>query len=176
VFMQAFNDYLYLEPTGAVADGLGVFRYRQRDALFSGVEAEWTVPLTANTAANPWQLRLAGDLVRGQLQHGGGPLPMMPPARLSLELRHQRGPWSLNGGAQWTAAQHRVAANEPPTRSALNVTTDLNWEGEWFGLDTNLFLRFNNVLDRDLRRHTSVLKEYVPLPARGLAAGIRVAF
>ena len=176
VFMQAFNDYLYLEPTGAVADGLGVFRYRQRDALFSGVEAEWTVPLTANTAANPWQLRLAGDLVRGQLQHGGGPLPLMPPARLSLELRHQRGPWSLNGGAQWTAAQHRVAANEPPTRSALNVTTDLNWEGEWFGLDTNLFLRFNNVLDRDLRRHTSVLKEYVPLPARGLAAGIRVAF
>ena len=176
VFMQAFNDYLYLEPTGAVADGLGVFRYRQRDALFSGVEAEWLAPLTANTAANPWQLRLAGDWVRGQLQHGGGPLPMMPPARLSLELRHQRGPWSLNGGAQWTAAQQRVATNEPPTRSALNVTADCNWEGEWFGLNTNLFLRFNNALDRDLRRHTSVLKEYVPLPARGLAAGIRVAF
>jgi iron complex outermembrane receptor protein len=100
----------------------------------------------------------------------------MPPARLSMELQHQRGPWSLNGGAQWTAAQQRVAANEPPTRSALNVTADLNWEGEWFGLGTNLFLRFNNLLDRDLRRHTSVLKEYVPLPARGLAAGIRVAF
>jgi iron complex outermembrane receptor protein len=176
VFMQAFNDYLYLEPTGAVADGLGVFRYRQQDALFTGAEAEWTLPLTDAGTSNPWQLRMAGDLVRGQLQHDGGPLPMMPPVRLSMELRHQRGPWSLNGGAQWTAAQQRVAANEPPTRSALNVTADCNWEGEWFGLNTNLFLRFNNVLDRDLRRHTSVLKEYVPLPARGLAAGIRVAF
>ena len=175
-FVQAFNDYLYLEPTGAVADGLGVFRYRQQDALFSGMEVEWIAPLTAADAVNPWQLRLAGDLVRGQLQDGGGNLPMMPPARLSMELQHQRGPWSLNGGAQWTAAQQRVAANEPPTRSALNVTADLNWEGEWFGLGTNLFLRFNNLLDRDLRRHTSVLKEYVPLPARGLAAGIRVAF
>ncbi len=176
VFMQAFNDYLYLEPTGAVADGLGVFRYRQRDALFTGAEAEWTLPLTDAGASNPWQLRMAGDLVRGQLQHGGGPLPMIPPVRLSLELRHQRGPWSLNGGAQWTTAQHRVAANEPPTHSGLDVTADCNWEGEWFGLNTNLFVRFNNVLDRDLRRHTSVLKEYVPLPARGLAAGIRVAF
>ena len=176
VFWQAFNDYLYLKPTGLVTDGLGVFRYRQQDALFTGAEAEWTTPLTAADASNPWQLRLAGDLVRGRLQQGGGPLPMMPPVRLSLELRHQRGPWSLNGGTQWTSAQHRVAANEPPTRSGLDVTADCNWEGEWFGLNTNLFLRLNNVLDRDLRRHTSVLKEYVPLPARGLAAGIRIAF
>lgn len=176
VFAQAFDDYLYLEPTGTIIDGLGAFQYRQRDALFTGAEAEWLVPLGSPAAANPWQLRLAGDLVRGKLRHGGGDLPMMPPLRFSAELRHQRGAWSVNGAAQWSAAQHRVAANEPPTRAALAVTADVNWEGAWLGLTTNVFLRVNNLLDRDLRRHTSVLKEYVPLPARGLAAGIRMAF
>ncbi len=176
VFAQAFSDYLYLEPTADVVDGLGVFHYRQQDALFTGAEAEWTLPLTSTGAANPWQLRLAGDLVRGKLQHGGGDLPMMPPLRVSMELRHQRGAWSLNAGAQWSAAQRRVALNEPATRAGLAATLDVNWEGQWLGQTTNVFLRVNNVLDRDLRRHTSVLKEYVPLPARGLAAGVRIAF
>lgn len=175
VFVQSFNDYLYLQPTGDSAGGLGVFRYRQGDARFTGAEAEWTLPLTAPATMNPWELRLAGDLVRGKLLNGGS-LPMMPPLRLSAELRHQRGPWSLNGGVQWNASQQRVAMNEPSTHSGLDVTADLNWEGEWRGLDVNAFLRLSNLLDRDLRRHTSVLKEYLPLPARGLTAGLRVAF
>ena len=113
--------------------------------------------------------------MRGNLRSGSN-LPMMPPLRLSAELRHQRGPWSLNGGVQWNDSQQRVATNEPPTRSGLDVTADLNWEGEWRGLEVNAFLRLNNLLDRDLRRHTSVLKEYLPLPARGLTAGLRIAF
>jgi iron complex outermembrane receptor protein len=176
LFVQSFNDFLYLEPDGTVADGLGVFHYRQQDALFTGVEAEWTLPLTPAGAANPWQMRLAGDLVRGKLQQGGGDLPLMPPMRLTAELQHQRGAWSLNGGVQWSAAQRRVAINEPPTRAALAVTADASWEGEWLGMNTNVFLRVNNLLNRDLRRHTSVLKEYVPLPARGIAAGVRISF
>jgi iron complex outermembrane receptor protein len=69
-----------------------------------------------------------------------------------------------------------VAINEPPTRAALAVTADASWEGEWLGMNTNVFLRVNNLLNRDLRRHTSVLKEYVPLPARGIAAGVRISF
>ncbi len=191
VFAQDFHDYLYLEPTQLVTDGLGVFRYRQGDALFTGLEVEWILPFANhgnahgnahdtthhrdNSQRSGYELRLAGDLVRGRLKHGND-LPLMPPLRLTAALQHQRGPWSAHLELQWSQRQDRVAAYEPTTRAALATNGDLNWGGTWGGLDTTIFLRVNNLLNRDLRRHTSVLKEYVPLPARGLTVGVRVQF
>ena len=36
-----------------------------------------------------------------------------------------------------------------------------------------LFLRGNNLLDEEARRHTSPLKEVAPLPGRSLILGVR---
>jgi iron complex outermembrane receptor protein len=39
-----------------------------------------------------------------------------------------------------------------------------------------MFLRGSNLLDEELRRHVSPLKEYVPLPGRSLLLGVRASF
>ena len=85
--------------------------------------------------------------------------------------------WGIIGlDLYWTAAQGRVAAGEPPTGSGLEVDFAVDWGGEWHGMPVSAFMKANNLLDRDLRRHVSPLKEYVPLPGRGVAAGLRLWF
>ncbi len=39
-----------------------------------------------------------------------------------------------------------------------------------------VFLRAANLLDEESRRHSSPLKEYVPLPGASLLLGIRAGF
>ena len=41
---------------------------------------------------------------------------------------------------------------------------------------TLLFLRGTNLLNEEVRYHTSPLKDEVPLPGRSLAAGVRFSF
>jgi iron complex outermembrane receptor protein len=177
-FAHDFRDYLYLQPTGATTDGLPEFRYRQGDARFVGLEAEWRHLLQRGDGARQqarWELRLAGDLVRGSLS-GGDPLPQMPPARLMAGLSRSSGAWNTRLDLHWTAAQGRVAPGESSTHGGLAVDLALNWAGRWRGLSVSAFIKGSNLLDRDLRRHVSPLKDYVPLPGRGVAAGLRVGF
>jgi iron complex outermembrane recepter protein len=176
VFVNDFQDYLYLQPTGGTADGLGVFEYRQQDARFHGLEAELRLPVGVPTADRRSEVRLAVDLVRGALKDGGGDLPTIPPLRLSAEYGANWGAWSAHVGLQWTDRQDRVAAFETVTPDGLALSADVSWDGPLFGLDSQVFLRGGNLLDQDLRRHTSALKDYAPLPARGVTAGIRIKF
>jgi iron complex outermembrane receptor protein len=39
-----------------------------------------------------------------------------------------------------------------------------------------LFLRGNNLLDQDIRVHTSFIKDFAPMPGRSLVAGLRANF
>ena len=41
---------------------------------------------------------------------------------------------------------------------------------------TKLFLRGNNLLDQDMRVHTSYIKDFAPLPGRSIVAGLRADF
>ena len=39
-----------------------------------------------------------------------------------------------------------------------------------------VFLRASNLLDEEVRRHSSPLKDYLPLPGRSLLLGVRAGF
>ncbi len=41
---------------------------------------------------------------------------------------------------------------------------------------TEVFLRGTNLTDAEARPHASFLKDYAPLPARSLTAGVRLEF
>ena len=41
---------------------------------------------------------------------------------------------------------------------------------------TTLFLRGNNLLNQDMRVHTSYIKDSAPMPGRSLVAGLRANF
>lgn len=170
-FYNDFSDYIYAQASGEEFAELPVFRYTQADAELYGLEAEITLPLL-QSATSHFELRLASDYVRGQLADGSD-LPQLPPLRYGMELHYERGALHLGLEGYVYAKQDQVAEFERPTDGYTMVDADISYRFA-FGQSTLLvFLRGNNLLDEEARRHTSPLKEVAPLPGRSLVIGIR---
>ena len=170
-FASRYHDFIYLSPTGAGADGLPVYRYRQQGSRFEGLEAELQVPL----GAGAFTLELTGEYLRGRLE-GGGDLPRMPPFGLGARLRYDGVAWSASLAANRHFAQDRVAEGELPTDAYTLLDADFVYRPGWLGDGVLLFVRGRNLLDEDARLHTSPLKDQLPLPGRSIGAGVRVEF
>ena len=170
-----YDDFIYLDETGAIEDDLPVRQWTQGDARFNGAEGEATWHI-ADNATGAWDWRVYGDLVRASLADGGD-LPRIAPARIGSELRWENGGWRASLNAVRVDRQDRVATLETPTPGYTLVDAHLAWH-----LDTKhanaieLFLDGTNLLDETARAHTSFLKDVAPLPGRGFAFGVRTFF
>jgi iron complex outermembrane receptor protein len=70
-------------------------------------------------------------------------------------------------------AQDRVAGFETTTRGYTLVNASLSWSP--FGPNgTSFTLSADNLFDVEARRHSSVLKDYAPLPGRDIRLTARV--
>ncbi|AWV07944.1 hypothetical protein C9I47_2261 [Lysobacter maris] len=199
VYHARFDDFVYLADTG-IDDGGPVRVWTQDDARFNGAEAEasWNF---ADNASGSWDLRVFGDVVRGELSgsgtravdvsvpHGdhthdytvdlarGGNLPRIAPSRVGGELRWAMGAWRASIGATRYAEQDDVAEHEEPTPGYTLVDAHVAWHldtasgGAW-----EVFVDGSNLLDEEARAHTSFLKDLAPLPGRGVAFGVRAFF
>lgn len=200
VYRTRFKDFIYLADTGVVENGLPVRLWFQNDASFHGYEVEAKLDLV-QTETGSWDLRLFADHVRAQLEGNGtahvhfevphgdhghhyhadialdGNLPRIAPTRYGGELAWSLGNLRAVVGATHYDAQHRVALNEAPSPAHTLVHAGLAYR--WGALDaTNweVFLDGRNLTDAEVRPHTSLLRDYAPLPGRALSAGIRVFF
>lgn len=163
-----------VDDTGA-ADPAGEFLlldYRQANARFRGFEAE-----LAWRPQGPWGLRLFADAARGRLE-GIGNAPRMSPSRLGLEGTYAAGAWSAFANLLRVMRQDRIAqAQETATPGYTRLDAGLQYRiGHGGQAATTLFLQANNLLDRDMRVHTSFIKDAAPLPGRSLTAGVRATF
>lgn len=174
-YRSDYTDYIYASLTGEVEVDLPVAVYLQDDAEFAGFEAEVDLP-QMDIAGGKLSTRLVADVVRAELD-AGGDLPQIPALRVGAEMRYARDAWSAGVSAHRFSSQTRVAANELPTDGYTLLAADASWriaaapEREWFA-----YLRGDNLLDEDARRHTSPLKEFAPLPGRSVGAGVRLEF
>jgi iron complex outermembrane receptor protein len=173
IFYSDFQDYIFPLDTGAEEDGLPVFEYRQADATFYGAEGEIELPV--------WQgedravsAHFGADYVRGKLD-GGGNLPQMPPLRVTASLEYDAGPLHSVLGAAWYDEQDKLADNELPTDSYTLVDFEVTYRWERWKPGVLLFVKGSNLLDEEARRHSSPLKDYVPLPGRSFLVGVRLA-
>lgn len=198
VYQTDFNDFIYLAETG-VAESLPVRLWTQADAKFRGAEAEARIRLS-DSDAGLWNLRLFGDYVRAKLDgegyrhvhfdvpHGDhahhyhadlalqGNLPRIAPARFGADLDWALGGWRASVGAVRYARQDDVAEHEDP--SAAYTLIDANVAYRWDREDCSweVFLNGNNLADKEVRPHTSLLRDYSPLPGRAVAFGVRLYF
>ncbi len=199
IYQTRFKDFIYLADTGVV-ESLPVRLWTQQDATFKGAEAEALVHLFEGNSGD-WDLRVFGDYVKAELDGSGsrsvdiavphgdhnhnytvdlansGYLPRISPARVGADLRWSRDGWRASVGAVRYSSQKDTAQNEDP--SAGYTLVDAHFAYRWDRSDSNsyeVFLDGNNLTNREARAHTSLLRDYSPLPGRGVAFGIRAYF
>ncbi|HEU0306250.1 MAG TPA: TonB-dependent receptor [Lysobacter sp.] len=200
VYHVRYDDFVYLADTGLSEDELPIRLWSQGDARFNGAEAEvdWNF---ADNASGLWNLRVFGDIVRGELTGSGtrevpivlvheddaeeytaqialgGNLPRMAPSRLGGELRWELGQWRASVGAVRYARQDDVAAFEAESPGYTLVDAHVAWHHDTAGGNAwEVFLDGSNLLDEEARPHTSFLRDLAPLPGRGVAFGVRTFF
>lgn len=199
IYHTTFKNFIYLADTGVV-ESLPVRLWTQQDATFKGAEAEAVFHLFEGVAGD-WDLRVFGDYVKAELDGSGsrsvdiavphgdhnhnytvelantGYLPRISPARVGADLRWSRDGWRASVGAVRYSSQKDVAQNEEPSNGYTLVDAHLAYR--WDRSDSNsyeVFLDGNNLTNQEVRPHTSLLRDYSPLPGRGVAFGIRAFF
>ena len=172
-FLNRVDDYILLSPTGSQIDSLPVFDYLQKDVEMVGFEAEVLVDLFA-TAMGHLHARAFADTVYGEETVSGEYLPRLPPLRWGIGLHFTTDRADLSVDAAFHSAQDKLAGNELRTASFGLVNAEASYT--FADDDLLVYLRGTNLTDADARRHTSPLKDIVPLPGRSLHFGLRWHF
>ncbi|WP_066526754.1 TonB-dependent receptor [Erythrobacter sp. CCH5-A1] len=173
-YRQWFDNYIFLEETGAEEDDLPVFQYLQGDADFWGFEAELSYPVI-DTGGFRLLTDLSASYVEAELDDGTA-VPRIPPLSLLGALEAQTGPVDLRGEVQWFDGQDRVTTFETPTDSFTLVNASAAWRPLKDNRNVTVLLAADNIFDVNGRRHASFTKDFVPLIGRNFRASVRLSF
>lgn len=156
-------------------DGEGEFlvqRFSQATARFRGVEAEWSY----RPSGGNYGLRFFGDVTRGRLA-GGTNLPRISPARIGFNGDVTAGAFGASLSAIRTLEQKRTAPLESTTPAYTRIDAEVTWRLESAkGRNLTVFAQGTNLLDEEIRVHTSYLKNVAPQMGRSFIVGLRAEF
>lgn len=174
-FINRFDNYIFLNPTGAEEDELPVFQYAQADARFYGFEVEGAVTL-AQMGDTKVEATGLVDYTRADVLNGGGAVPRIPPLRLIGGLEASGSAVGGRVEVEHATAQRRIASFETETPAWTMVNASMSWKPFGAGSPTTLMLQANNIFDVEARRHTSFLKDVAPLFGRDFRLSARFSF
>jgi len=172
-YYDKFSNFIYENQTGQVIDDLPVFQAMQADATYWGFEVQGNATL-ANFSG--WTLtgNALADYVQAEIT-SVGPAPRIPPLRLRGGLTLGNESWIGEVVAEYGAQQNRVAYNETTTPDYVLLNASLTWT-PWKDKPGIYFIAaIDNILNQDIRRAASFLKDYAPLPGRDFRLSFRVA-
>ena len=172
-FINSVDNYVLLLPTALEIDELPVFDYGQADVEFTGVEAQALVELLDRDDSH-LHLSVFTDFVNAEEDVSGAYLPRIPPSRVGFGLHGGWNQFDASVDATFAADQDDVAANELSTEgyTLLNLSLSYTFDDP----DLYVFVRGSNLLDEEIRQHTSPLKDLIPLPGRSVHLGLRYEF
>lgn len=174
VFKQWFDNYIFLEETGAEEDDLPVFQYLQQDADFFGIEADFSYPVI-DTGSFRLLTDLRASYVEAELADGTA-VPRIPPLSLLGALEAQTDAFDVRGEVQWFADQDEVTTFETPTEGFTLVNALVAWRPLADNRNVTVQLAADNIFDVNGRRHASFTKDFVPLVGRNFRASVRLSF
>ena len=174
-FHTGFSDFIYPSPTDEEQEGFPVYRYGQVDADFSGLETELTWHAWHEGEAF-FDFGLMMDWVDTEIKGSRENLPRIPPVRLGASVHFGAERWLVRTSLRRSFKQDDVARFEEPSAAytdwsaALLLDLPIN-RGEW-----HLVIAGDNLLDEEIRPHTSPIKDVAPLPGRSLRINLLVTF
>ena len=177
LFYTYFDDYIFSEEReDEKIDELHVYDFNAIDAEFYGIEAQLDYTLIENEG-NRVLLSLMGDWVHATNEDTGDDLARMPPMRIGSRLSWATGNWDSGVELRYAFEQDNTGPEETSTDDYLKLNLDVNYRLDLGnGITAVIFARAENLLDEEIRHHTSFVKEEAALPGRNFTIGARVEF
>lgn len=171
-YYTRFNRFLGLLDTGAIdsPSTLPIAQFSAFAASFKGLEAEGKFNL-----ADYWDLSLRGDYVRASNLDNKAALPRITPLRLGAGLNYQKNALGARLNVTQAFKQNRTAENELPSAGYTDLSAMATYKLP-SKLNVELFAKANNLLNQEIREHTSFLKDLSPAGARSVLIGLRADF
>jgi len=185
IYYNRFSSFIAQQANGQGPDltltggddhsGLARFDFVAVPADFFGAEAKVNYQLHDNTTAK-LGLEFFGDFVRASNRDTSEALPRISPGRLGVALHGLASGWSWRLDAAYHLAQNHLATTETPTAGYTMVGASLGHDFKLVGTDARFTLRLTNLFDVEARNASSFIKDTLPLPGRGVEAGLKLNF
>jgi iron complex outermembrane receptor protein len=161
-YLNTIDHYIYGFLRGDTIQNFPVRQFTATRARLAGVEASLTVQPTQRVA-----ITAGGDYVNAQDTRRHVPLPFTPPLRGLVRGAYQDR--TLGGMIEWrlAASQHRLGDGDTPTSGYAVMNVGVGVRLVQHGLVHNVSLHCDNVFNTTYRDHLSVIKDFLPQPARG---------
>jgi iron complex outermembrane receptor protein len=163
VFYYRFKDFIFLAPTGEIAEGLTVANYDQGKTRYVGAEGKFEVALHPNL----WLISEL-DYVNAKLTDTNTPLPRIPPLRGRIGLEATYKGFRFAPEAVMAKDQNKLFPNEIRTAGYTIFDMTASYTIARQHMAHIISLNGFNLGDRLYRNHLSFIKEFAPEIGRGV--------
>ncbi|NHC61451.1 TonB-dependent receptor domain-containing protein [Paenalcaligenes suwonensis] len=170
LFHSDIKNYIYANTLDKFED-FRLIEYSQRDARFTGVEAEASYQFTPIVKAT-----LYGDYVRGSLRHNGGSLARIPAARVGVRTDFAWNSWQAYLNYTQHFSQNRVADYESRTAGYGMFGAGISYRTKLAGNAYEFYVKGSNLFNQLGYNHASFISRAAPLAGRNVMAGVRMEF
>ncbi len=172
VYQNQISDFIYAQNMGVEEGGFGLYRYVQQDVTFVGGEVDLAYQLLDGLTVTGMADRVRAD-----------DLPRIPADRIglgfevsTLALFSTQSDWKVFGQWQQIQKQDQVAENEEQSLGYDLLTLGLTYQTILANSEYRIDIKGNNLLDEEVRQHTSFVKEQAPQPGRNISLALGVTF
>jgi outer membrane receptor protein involved in Fe transport len=170
-YINFINNYIYAFLTGDTLEDFPVRQFSATDARLMGFEASITLEPVDNIA-----VKGSVDYVNAGDTKNSVPLPFTPPLRGLLSVRYQDAVYS--GVIEWrlAASQTRLGDGDTPTAGYGVVNCGAGIRFSSGTLLHAISVHCDNLFDRVYRDNLSVIKDFIPQPARSFRLAYDLMF
>jgi iron complex outermembrane recepter protein len=170
-YVNYINHFIYGFLRGDTIQDFPVRQFAATNARLMGLEASVTV--------QPWErfaIRASSDYVNAEDTENDVPLPFIPPLRGLLRGTYQSSDWMATAELRMAAAQNRLGDGDTPTAgyTVLNLGYGVRYAVR--GMVHNISLHVDNVFNTVYRDNLSVVKDFIPQPARGIRLNYELSY
>jgi iron complex outermembrane receptor protein len=170
-FVNSIHNFIFGFLRGDVIQGFPVRQFAATNARLFGVDASVTIEPIQYFA-----LRAGVDYVNAEDTKQHVPLPFTPPLRGLLRATYQSPIYMGMIETRAAAKQTRLGEGDTPTAGYAIVNLGVGVRLTQRRLVNNLSLHCDNVFNRVYRDNLSVIKDFIPQPARGFRLNYQATY
>ncbi len=170
-YANSIRSYIYGFLRGDTIQGFPVRQFGATSARLFGLDASVVIQ-----PAQYFALKAGADYVNAEDTRRNVPLPFIPPLRGLLRATYQDRTYMGVIETRLAARQTRLGEGDTPTAGYAVVNLGIGVRLTRQRLVHNIGLHCDNVFNRVYRDNLSVIKDFIPQPARGFRLNYQVTY